>query len=403
MNFNTAIVSFLSVTSSIEAAYLRSPPVYNLAITDDCSITGCANGQICAINKSDGVLKRCDGSNTYTLQSGQCVDLADTTRIWSGPDDSKCCSNGLTLLETSYSVHPKGLAWDISTLTGYNYAVKVENGGSTLLDLTSAPDPNSCAEPNTGLFPCQQTTSTCQESSGPGSKWQPICVGCGPQCCDHIDNDCNPTSYVENTANTIVTFSGSRSDQQKLLQDEAIYLTSDAYEAVEVESIVVTVSADFDRSSECIYESNPLTVFVTESDQRNMPAHTQETFTVTKDPNTGMHFGIQGNDWYWRTNTNPHSGQWADNVGAEVVITDPSTCSFTLNRSWGDDQAPYAGLVLDMKLISAQGGCHFSVTRKSTPQLMITKGCAGPCIKSSDPGCECTAGGNTSNCPTESH
>jgi len=194
----------------VEPTDSKSVETLNFIEDDDCSSTSCSDGQICVINKSDGVLKRCDGSNTNTLQSGQCVDLTNTKRIWAGPDDSNCYSQGLTLLETTYPANPNGLAWDISTLTGYNYAVTVENNGKTLLDLTSAPDPNSCAAPNTGLFPCQQS-GTCQESSGSGSKWQPICVGCGPRCCDHMDNDCNPLTYVDNTAKMIVTFSGKRS------------------------------------------------------------------------------------------------------------------------------------------------------------------------------------------------
>jgi hypothetical protein len=215
-----------------------------------------------------------------------------------------------------------------------------------------------------------------------------------------MDNDCNPVN-ADTTANMIVTFSGSRSGQQEDLAT-SVYLTSDAYAAVEEESVEVTISADFEASSECVDEVDPLSVFVTASDQRKVPANSQETFTVTNDPKTGMHFGIQGNDWYWRTNPNPYTGQWADNVGAEVIITDSSTCDFELNHSWGDDHAPYAGLVLDVKLTSAVNGCHYSVTRSSNPQLMNTKGCAGPCIKSSDPGCSCTASGSTNNCPTES-
>ena len=240
-------------------------------------------------------------------------------RIWAGPEDSNCYSSGLTLLETTYPAYPSGLAWDLSTLTGYNYAVNVENDGSTLLDLTSAPDPNSCSAPNVGLFPfpCQQS-STCQESSGPGSKWQPICVGCGPQCCDHMDNDCNPVN-ADTTANMIVTFSGSSTSSQQKDAGTEVYLTSDAYAAVEEESVEVTVSADFEASPECVDEAYPLSVFLTASDQHKVSAHSQETITVTRDPNTGMHFGIQGNDFYWRTNANQYSGQWADNVGAEVI------------------------------------------------------------------------------------
>ena len=285
-------------------------------------------------------------------------------------------------------------------MTGYNYAVKVENDGSTLLDLTSAPDPNSCSAPNAGLFPCQQS-STCQESSGPGSKWQPICVGCGPQCCDHMDNDCNPVN-ADTTANMIVTFSGSSTSSQQKDAGTEVYLTSDAYAAVEEESVEVTVSADFEASPECVDEAYPLSVFLTASDQHNVSAHSQETITVTRDPNTGMHFGIQGNDFYWRTNANPYSGQWADNAGAEVIITDSSTCAFELQHSWGDAHAPYAGLVFDVKLTYADNGCHYSVTRKSDPQLLITKGCVGPCKKSSEEGCECIASGNTDDCPTDS-
>ena len=296
MNINSsATVSFLStallLSSSVNAVYLRSgpDPIYNKLVSGDCSSTGCSEGQICVINNSDGVLKHLDNSGaTNTLQSGQCVDVTNTKRTCAGPADSTftCNESGLTLFETHYTTR-YGLFWNLSTLSGYNYAVKVENDGSTLFDLTGAPDPNSCADVQSGLYPCKQNGC----ASG---KPFPDCVGCGDTCCDFVSglnkDSCMP-SAVANTANMIVTFSGSSSSRSG---QEAVYLTSDAYTAVTEESVEVTVSADFEASPECAdEEAYPLSVFKTASDQHKVPAHSQKTITVTRDPNTGMHFGIQ--------------------------------------------------------------------------------------------------------------
>ena len=133
-----------------------------------------------------------------------------------------------------------------------------------------------------------------------------------------------------------------------------------------------------------------------------------ETFThpITQDV-SGLHFGIQVNDWYWRSNPNPNTKQWADNAGMEVIITNATTCDFDLKISWHDKHAPDARDVLDLSKTSVSGGCSFTVTRKADPNLHITKGCVGPCNLTNrtswQSGCDCTTGGSTVNCPTENN
>ena len=86
----------------------------------------------------------------------------------------------------------------------------------------------------------------------------------------------------------------------------------------------------------------------------------------------------------------------------EVIIKDVSTCDFELTKSWGDENAPDARKVLDLTSSkTASGGCSFSVTRKANPTLHITKDCVCPCIKSTEQGCACIAGGSTDNCHRE--
>jgi len=164
--------------------------------------------------------------------------------------------------------------------------------------------------------------------------------------------------------------------------------------------VTISVTANFERSPECIYEQYPLSVFTADG-QITVKEHSKETFTISKNQFGQMQFGIQGNDWYWRTKKNPFTSQWADNAGTEVIIKDASTCDFELQNSYHDDHTPDARKVFDVKLTSRKNGCHFTVTRKSNPGLSITKDCVGPCSPTQfGPGCECTSGGSTENCPT---
>eukprot|EP00984_Skeletonema_dohrnii_P022034 scaffold11151_cov194-Skeletonema_dohrnii-CCMP3373.AAC.1 len=62
--------------------------------------------------------------------------------------------------------------WRLSTqlgcviTAGYNYPVKVENNGQTLLDGPS------CGGVREGLFPCSQKANACVENSYNYKKWQ---------------------------------------------------------------------------------------------------------------------------------------------------------------------------------------------------------------------------------------
>eukprot|EP00984_Skeletonema_dohrnii_P015306 scaffold6583_cov108-Skeletonema_dohrnii-CCMP3373.AAC.4 len=163
----------------------------------------------------------------------------------------------------------------------------------------------------------------------------------------------------------------------------------------------VTVTADVEALQTCVNEDHPVTVFYSAHDYVNLSSSQNTTHSITQTV-AGLHFGIQVNDWYWRSNANPYTGQWSDNAGMEVIIKDPSTCAFELTPSWGDSGAPDAREVLGLtSSMSASGGCSFTVTRKANSSLHITKDCVGPCIEADEKGVACIAGGSTASCPTD--
>jgi len=437
MNFN-AVAHFLLLTvASSDAAFLRSG-------AEDAAAAAagvCSDGQIYVVNNCGATLKHGDVKGTKTIQSG-CQDLSGPgQRIWVGSDDSTVYSQHNTLFEYSYwSPGHNGdfqLSWDVSLLTGYNYPVKVENNGQTLLDVTGP----SCGGVREGLFPCSQKANACVENS---YKWQPICAGCNSSCCDTTDNDhdCNPPD-IDNTQNMVLTFCPNDqgasflgdtfiefntlkriTDELKAAKKHAalpqaqyagVYLASDAVvdthlqleeissDASESDAVTldVTVTADVEALQTCVHEGHPVTVFYSAHDYVNLTSSQTTTHSITQTV-AGLHFGIQVNDWYWRSNANPYTGQWSDNAGMEVIIKDPSTCHFELTPSWGDSGAPDAREVLGLSSsMSASGGCSFTVTRKANSSLHITKDCVGPCIGADEKGCTCIAGGSTASCPTE--
>ena len=194
MNFNTVAIYSILTAAASDAAFLRSGVG---AGESSAAQQVCSDGQIYVVNNCGATLKHCDGQNTKTIQAG-CQDLSGPgQRIWVGSDDSNCYSQGNTLFEYTYGSR---LSWDVSLLTGYNYPVKVENNGQTLLDVTGP----SCGGVRGGLFPCTQKTNTCVEGS---PKWQPICEGCNESCCDTSDqdHDCNPPD-IYSTQNMVLTF-----------------------------------------------------------------------------------------------------------------------------------------------------------------------------------------------------
>jgi len=405
MNINTVAIYSILIAASSDAAFLRS----GVGVGESSAAAAvCSDGQIYVVNNCGATLKHCDGKNTKTIQAG-CQDLLGAgQRIWVGSDDSNCYSQGNTLFEYTYGSR---LSWDVSLLTGYNYPVKVENDGRTLLDVTGP----SCGGVRGGLFPCTQKANTCVEGS---SKWQPICEGCNESCCDTSDqdHDCNPPD-IYSTQNMVLTFCPNQesfffdADTDAFIErerntvkrttvgqakNEGVYLASDAV------AVDVTVTANVKALQTCVNEDHPVTVFYSASDRVNLSPSETITHSIIQD-GVGLHFGIQVNDWYWRSNANPYTGQWSDNAGMEVIIKNASTCDFELTTSWGDSGAPDARDVLDLTSKPTSGGCSFTVTRKATPSLHITKGCAGPCKNSNEEGCACIgiAGGNTDNCPTE--
>jgi len=410
MNFNTiAIYSLLAASSGADAAFLRSGAGLGVG-------GGCQEGQIKVVNNCGATLKHCDGKGlTTTLQPG-CQDLPGAgERIWVGSDDSTCYTSGNTLFEYTYDSR---LSWDVSLLSGYNYPVKVENNGKTLLDVTGP----SCGSVKGGLFPCAQLDNACAQWS---TIW-PNCDGCSDSCCDMRDShhDCNPPP-IESTQNMVLTFCPNQesfsldadafiereSESNTLnlkrtaldrVKNEGVYLASDAAATLDV-----TVTANVDALPKCVNEDHPVTVFYTADDKKDLSPNETSTHPITQD-GSGLHFGIQVNDWYWRSNPNPSTKQWADNAGMEVIIKDAATCDFELKPSWGNPNAPDARDVLDLTKTSVSGGCSFTVTRKADPSLHITKDCVGPCIPNPtkyqlpwQPGCDCTTGGSTVNCPTE--
>mmetsp|Transcript_15185 Transcript_15185/g.30911 ORF Transcript_15185/g.30911 Transcript_15185/m.30911 type:complete len:399 (+) Transcript_15185:150-1346(+) len=397
MNFN-AVAHFLLLTvASSDAAFLRS------GAEDAAAAAGvCSDGQIYVVNNCGATLKHHgDVKGTKTIQSG-CQDLSGPNqRIWVGSDDSTVYSKHNTLFEYTYwSPGHNGdfqLSWDVSLLTGYNYPVKVENNGQTLLDVTGP----SCGGVREGLFPCSQKANACVENS---FKWQPICAGCNSSCCDTTDDDhdCNPPD-IDNTQNMVLTFCPNEppsTPEPTPLSSDHIKISSDASESDAV-TLDVTVTADVEALQTCVHEGHPVTVFYSAHDYVNLSSSQTTTHSITQTV-AGLHFGIQVNDWYWRSNANPYTGQWSDNAGLEVIIKDPSTCHFELTPSWGDSGAPDAREVLGLSSsMSASGGCSFTVTRKANSSLHITKDCVGPCIGADEKGCTCIAGGSTASCPTE--
>ncbi len=407
MNFNTiAIYSLLAASS--DAAFLRSGAGLGVGGV-------CQEGQIYVVNNcgSSTTLKHCDGTHTRALQSG-CQDLPGAgQRIWVGSDDSNCYTPGNTLFEYTYDSR---LSWDVSLLSGYNYPVKVENDGETLLDVTGP----SCGSVKGGLFPCAQLENACVQWS---TIW-PDCDGCSDSCCDKRDSkhDCNPPG-IDSTQNMVLTFCPnqesfsldadafieSESNTLKLkrtaldrVKNEGVYLASDAAVTLDV-----TVTANVEPLQACTVEvskNTPIKLFFG-YDQKDINPNKPFTHPITQDV-SGLHFGIQVNDWYWRSSQDSGTSQWADNAGMEVIITDATKCEFELQNSWHDPNAPDARDVLNLALTKnpTSAGCSFTVTRKADPSLHITKDCVGPCIPNNpswQSGCDCTTDGSTVNCPTE--
>jgi len=201
MKFNTVAHFLLLTVASSDAAFLRSG-------AEEAAAAGvCSDGQIYVVNNCGETLRHGSEVNwkarTKTIQSG-CQDLLgpEGQRIWVGSDDSTVYTKGFTLFE--YAVWSSGkLSWDVSLLSGYNYPVKVENNGQTLLDVTGP----SCGGFKEGLFPCTQKANTCVEGS---PKWRDDCAGCNSSCCDHIWGDkefaCDPPAIDNGTQNMVLTF-----------------------------------------------------------------------------------------------------------------------------------------------------------------------------------------------------
>lgn len=125
---------------------------------------------------------------------------------------SNCYSKGNTLFE--YHYESSRLSWDVSLLTGYNYPLRFENDGQRLLDDVTGP---SCGGVRKGLFPCTQKANACVEGS---TKWQ-------QSCCDTTDqdHDCNPSDFIGNTQNLVLTFCPS---QESFLLMPILMLSSKA-------------------------------------------------------------------------------------------------------------------------------------------------------------------------------
>jgi hypothetical protein len=414
MNFNTiAIYSLLAASSGADAAFLRSGAGLGVG-------GGCQEGQIYVVNNcgASTTLKR----DTVTIQEG-CFSMTDFPivghRICVVSDDKSTCNdNGITLFEYTYNSTASELFWDVSLLSGYNYPVKVD-GGETPLDVTGP----SCGSVIGGLYPCAQPDNACAKGS---TKWPDHCEGCTHSCCDMTDkdHDCSQPA-IFSTQNMVLTFCPnqesfsldadtfieSESNTLELkrtaldrVKSEGVYLASDAAATLDV-----TVTANVDALPKCVNEDHPVTVFYTKDDKKDLSPYETFTHTIAQDGDE-FHFGIQVNDWYWRSSQDSSSKQWADNAGMEVIIKikDASTCDFELKPSWHDSNAPDARDVLDLTKTSESGGCSFTVARKADPSLHITKDCVGPCIPNPtkyqlpwQPGCDCTTGGSTVNCPTE--
>ena len=275
-----------------------------------------------------------------------CQDLGFGARIWVGTDDSNCYSTGNTLFEYHYNSTSR-LSWDVSLLTGYNYPIKIENDGQRLLDDVTGP---SCGGVREGLFPCTQKANACVEGS---TKWQPECEGCNESCCDTTDqdHDCNPSDFIGNTQNLVLTFCPSQesflldADTDALIesksntlmgtivdqaQNEGVYLASDAV------AVDITVTSNVEKLQTCVYEDHPVSAFFSSSDHVDLsPSNPTVAHSIIQD-SSGLHFGIQVNDYYWRSNLNPYTSKWSDNAGMEVIITNASTCDYRVEKSWGD-------------------------------------------------------------------
>ncbi len=243
------------------------------------------------------------------------------------------------------------------------------------------------------------------------------------------NHDCNPPG-IESTRNMVLTFCPNQesfsldadafieSESSNTLElkrttldrvkNEGVYLASDAAVTLDV-----TVTSNVEPLQSCKAEvsiNTPIKLFYTEYDQKDMSPYETVKHPITQD-RAGLHFGIQVNDWYWRSIQDSSTKYWADNAGMEVIIKNATTCEYETKSSWHDTNAPDARKVLDVDLTSsksASGGCSFTITRKATPSLHITKNCVGPCIPHPtkyqlpwQPGCDCTTGGSTVNCPTE--
>ena len=60
-------------------------------------------------------------------------------------------------------------------------------------------------------------------------------------------------------------------------------------------ALEVSVTANFERHSKCIFEAHPLTVFYPDNTRNDVSPFETKTHNIN-----GMQFGVQGNDWYWR-------------------------------------------------------------------------------------------------------
>lgn len=288
MKFNTVAHFLLLTFASSDAAFLRSG-------AEEAAAAGvCSDGQIYVVNNCGATLKHGSVKGTKTIQSG-CQDLLgpEGQRIWVGSDDSTVYSQHNTLFEYTYwSPGHNGdfqLSWDVSLLTGYNYPVKVENNGQTLLDVTGP----SCGGVREGLFPCSQKANACVENS---YKWQPICAGCNSSCCDTTDDDhdCNPPD-IDNTQNMVLTFCPneppSTPEPRTPLSSDHIKISSDASESDAV-TLDVTVTADVEALQTCVNEDHPVTVFYSAHDYVNLSSSQTTTHSITQTV-AGLHLAFK--------------------------------------------------------------------------------------------------------------
>ena len=92
---------------------------------------------------------------------------------------------------------------------------------------------------------------------------------------------------------------------QAQAQNEGVYLASDAV------ALDITVTSNVEKLQTCLYEDHPVSVFFSSSDHVDLsPSQPTVTHSIIQD-SSGLHFGIQVNDYYWRSNPNPYTSQWS--------------------------------------------------------------------------------------------